>query len=154
MASQPVQDEPTIGRLVSDASRDISSLIQKEIQLAKTELKISVQNGGAGIGLFAGAVFFVLMGLVMFSFGLVYLINWNGDGLDLHWAFLIVFVLYLLVAALLGYIGYRKVQKVRGPEKAIAAAQKTKAALTGRGSEPDLTGLNRGPDRPQLPSGS
>ena len=57
--SSHCKDEPTIGRLVSDASRDISSLIQKEIQLAKSELKVSVKNGGTGIGLFAGAVFFV-----------------------------------------------------------------------------------------------
>ena len=133
MAIQPMQDEPTIGRLVSDASRDISSLVQKEIQLAKCELKVSVKNGGTGVGLFAGAVFFLLMGLVMFSIGLAYLFHWNGEGLDLHWAFLLVFVIYLLVAALLGYLGYRKVQKVRGPEKAIAEAQKTKAALTTRG---------------------
>ena len=132
MAIQPVQDEPTIGRLVSDASRDISSLLQKEIQLAKSELKVSVKNGGAGLGLFAGAAFFALMGLIMFSIGLAYLFHWNGSGLDLHWAFLAVFVLYLLIAALLGYVGYRKVRKVRGPEKAIAEAQKTKAALTNR----------------------
>ena len=133
MAIQPMQGEPTIGRLVSDASRDISSLVQKEIQLAKSELKVSVKNGGTGVGLFAGAAFFLLMGLVMFSIGLAYLFHWNGEGLDLQWAFLLVFVIYLLVAALLGYLGYRKVQKVRGPEKAIAEAQKTKAALTTRG---------------------
>ena len=133
MAIQPIQDEPTIGRLVSDASRDISSLVQKEIQLAKSELKVSVKNGGTGVGLFAGAVFFLLMGLVMFSIGLAYLFHWNGEGLDLQWAFLLVFVIYLLVAALLGYLGYRKVQKVRGPERAIAEALKTTAALTTRG---------------------
>jgi ABC-type Na+ efflux pump permease subunit len=133
MAIQPMQGEPTIGRLVSDASRDISSLVQKEIQLAKSELKVSVKNGGTGVGLFAGAVFFLLMGLVMFSIGLAYLFHWNGDGLDLQWAFLLVFVIYLLVAALLGYLGYRKVKKVRGPERAIAEAQKTKTALTPRG---------------------
>jgi len=132
MAIQPVQDEPTIGRLVSDASRDISSLIQKEIQLAKSELKVSVKNGGTGLGLFAGAAFFAVLGLIMFSVGLAYLFHWNGSGLDLHWAFLAVFVLYLLIAGLLGYVGYRKVRKVRGPEKAIAEAQKTKAALTNR----------------------
>ena len=133
MAIQPMQGEPTIGRLVSDASRDISSLVQQEIQLAKSELKVSVKNGGTGVGLFAGAVFFLLMGLVMFSIGLAYLFHWNGEGLDLQWAFLLVFLIYLLVAALLGYLGYRKVQKVRGPEKAIAEAQKTKTALTTRG---------------------
>jgi amino acid transporter len=133
MAIQPVQDEPTIGRLVSDASRDVSSLIQKEIQLAKSEIKISVRNGGIGAGLFAAAAFFVVMALIMFSVALAYFIHWNGTGLDLHWAFLLVFVIYLLFAALLGYVGYRKVRKVRPPEKAIAEAQKTRAALTSRG---------------------
>ncbi len=133
MAIEPMQDEPTIGRLVSDASRDISALLQKEIQLAKSEIKVSVRNGGLGAGLFAGAAFFVVMALIMFSVALAYLIHWNGSGLDLHWAFLVVFALYLLVAALLGYVGYRKVRKVRPPEKAIAEAQKTKAALTSRG---------------------
>ena len=130
MANEPVKDtDPTIGRLVSDATRDISTLINKEIQLAKSELQVSLKNGGTGIGLFAGAAFFVLMGLVMLSMGFAYLINWNGDGLALQWAFLIVFAVYLLVAALLGYIGLRKVQKVRGPEKAIAQAQETKQIL-------------------------
>jgi uncharacterized membrane protein YqjE len=130
MANEPVQDtDPTIGRLVSDATRDISTLINKEIQLAKSELQVSLKNGGTGIGLFAGAAFFVLMGLVMFSMALAYLINWNGKGLDLHWAFLIVFALYLLIAALLGYIGLRKVKKVRGPERAIAQAQEAKQIL-------------------------
>ena len=38
-----LDDEPTIGRLVSDASRDISTLISQEIQLAKSELKVSVR---------------------------------------------------------------------------------------------------------------
>ena len=133
MAIQPVQDEPTIGRLVSDASRDISSLLQKEIQLAKSEIKVSVRNGGLGAGLFLGAAFFAVMALIMFSVALAYFIHWNGKGLDLHWAFLIVFAFYLLVAALMGYVGYRKVRKVGPPEKAIAEAQNIKAALTNRG---------------------
>ena len=133
MAIQPVQDEPTIGRLVSDASRDISSLLQNEIKLAKSEIKVSIRNGGLGAGLFAGAAFFAVMALIMFSVALAYFIHWNGKGLDLHWAFLVVFGLYLLIAALLGYVGYRKVRKVGPPEKAIAEAQNIKQALTNRG---------------------
>jgi hypothetical protein len=131
MANEPVKDtDPTIGRLVSDATRDVSTLINKEIQLAKSELRLSLKNGGTGIGLFAGAVFFVLMGLVMLSMAFAYLIHWNGEGLALQWAFLIVFGAYVLVAALLGYLGLRKVKKVKGPEKAIAQAQETKQILT------------------------
>jgi len=133
MATEPVNDtDPTIGRLVTDATRDISALINKEIQLAKSELKVSVRAGGTGVGLFAAAAFLVLLAIVMFSMALAYLIHWNGDGLDLQWAFLIVFAVYLLVAALLGFIGYRKVRQVRPPDRAIEQAQQTKRALTGR----------------------
>ena len=47
------EEEPTIGRLVADASRDISSLVQNEIALAKSELKVSAKFGGMAAGLFA-----------------------------------------------------------------------------------------------------
>ena len=134
MATEPVKDtDPTIGRLVSDASRDISTLINKEIQLAKSELKVSVKAGGTGIGLFAAAAFLVVLAVIMLSVAFAYFINWNGDGLALQWAFLIVFAVYVLVAALLGFIGYRKVRQVRPPDRAIEQAQETKRALTSRG---------------------
>jgi uncharacterized membrane protein YqjE len=130
MANEPVKDtDPTIGRLVSDASRDISSLISNEIKLAKSELQVSIKAGGLGIGLFAAAGFFALMSLIMLSVAIAYFINWNGHGLSLHWAFLIVFGFYLLLAALLGFVGVRKVKKVRAPEKAIAQAQEAKQVL-------------------------
>ena len=46
MAYEPVQDtDPTIGRLVSDASRDVSSLIRNEIRLGKSEVQLSVKAG-------------------------------------------------------------------------------------------------------------
>lgn len=126
-------EEPTIGRLVTDASRDISAIIRQEIQLAKAELKVSVRAGGTGLGLFAAAGFLLVLAVIMFSVFLAYLIHWNGSGLDLHWAFLIVFGGYVLLAALLAFLGVRKVKRVRGPERAIHQAQETRAALTKRG---------------------
>ena len=130
MAIEPVKDtDPTIGRLVSDASRDISSLITNEIKLAKSELQVSIKAGGLGIGLFAAAGFFSLMALIMLSVAIAYFIHWNGKGLSLHWAFLIVFGFYLLLAGLLAFVGLRKVKKVRAPQKAIAQAQETKQVL-------------------------
>jgi len=131
--AQPVSPgDPTIGRLVTDASRDISTLISKEIQLAKSELKVSFKAGGTGVGLFATAAFLGIMAIVMFSMALAYLIHWNGHGLDLQWAFLIVFGFYLLVAALLVWIGIRKVKQVRAPEKAIAQGKQIPNALKGQ----------------------
>ena len=58
MANEPIKDtDPTLGKLVMDAQRDISTLISKEIELAKSELKVSVKHGGVGLGMFAGAAF-------------------------------------------------------------------------------------------------
>jgi len=133
MAVEPVREtDPTIGRLVTDASRDISSLLRKEIQLAKSELKVSAKAGGVGIGLFAAAAFIVVLAIIMLSVSFAYFIHWNGDGLDLQWAFLIVFGVYLLIAALLGYLGVRSVKQVRGPEKAIQQGREIPRALKGQ----------------------
>lgn len=133
MAIQTVKDDdPTIGRLVADASRDISTLINKEIQLAKSELTVSVKAGGLGIGLFAAAGFFAVLAIIMLSVAVAHLIHWNGDGLALQWGYLIVFGFYLLLAASLALVGLKKVKQVKGPERAIEQAQATKVALTSR----------------------
>ncbi len=133
MATPPVQDsDPTIGRLVTDASRDISTLISKEIQLAKSELKVSVRAGGLSIGLFAAAGFLVVLAVIMLSVAIAYLIHWNGSGLSLHWAFLIVFVLYLLIAGLLGFLGVKKLKQVGPPEGAIRQGKAIPQALKGK----------------------
>ena len=131
MASNEVQDQdPTIGRLVHDATRDISSLVQKEIQLAKSELKVSVRAGGVSVGLFAGAAFIVVLAIIMLSVSIAYFIHWAGLGL--HWAFLIVFVAYLGIAALLGFLGVKKLKKVKAPERAIGQGREIPKALKGQ----------------------
>ncbi|MGH3345354.1 MAG: phage holin family protein [Nocardioides sp.] len=131
MAPEPVREtDPTIGRLVTDASRDISGLIQKEIQLAKSELKVSVKAGGIGVGLFAAAAFLVVLAVIMLSVAFAYFIHWAGLGL--HWSFLIVFGAYLLIAGLLAFVGVKKVKQVRGPEKAISQGKEIPRALKGQ----------------------
>ena len=130
----PAQDgDPTLGKLVMDAQRDISSLISQEIALAKSEIKVSVKHGGLGIGLFAGAAFLGLLAIIMLSVSIAYFIHWNGDGLALHWAFLIVFGFYVLIAALLAFIGLKQVKQVKAPEKAIKQGKQIPAALKGNG---------------------
>lgn len=120
----PSKDDPTLGKLVADASRDISSLVRQEIALAKSELRISVKAGGFGIGLFAGAAFIGVLAIIMLSVAIAYFIHMTG--LDLAWCFLIVFVLYVLLAALLAFVGTKKVKQVRAPERAIHQAQEMK----------------------------
>jgi hypothetical protein len=120
-------EEPTIGKLVVDASRDVSALIQSEIALAKSELRVSVKAGGLSIAMFAAAGFLALLAIIMLSVAIAYFINFTG--LDLAWCFLIVFAAYLLVAAALGFIGYRKIQQVKPPERAIEQAREIPGAF-------------------------
>ena len=134
MANEPIKDtDPTLGKLVMDAQRDISTLISKEIALAKSELKVSVRHGGLGVGLFAGAAFLGLLAVIMLSVAIAYFIHWNGSGLDLHWAFLIVFALYVLIAGLLAFVGLKQVKQVKAPERAIEQGRQIPSALKGHG---------------------
>jgi membrane protein implicated in regulation of membrane protease activity len=127
------QDQPTIGRLVGDASRDIALLVQTVIKLAKSELRVSVKAGGIGAAMMAVAAFFGLLIIIMLSISGAYFIVMAG--LDPAWAFLIVAGVYLLLAVLLILLGVRLLKKISAPEKTIAAAKEIPAALKGQSSD-------------------
>ena len=124
------QDDPTIGRLVADASRDISALVQSEISLAKSELKGSAKAGGLAVAMFLAACFIGLLVIILLSITIAYFLVMAG--LDPAWAFLIVTGVYLLIAVGLVVFGYFRIKKVRPPEKTIATAKEIPAALKGQ----------------------
>jgi Putative Actinobacterial Holin-X, holin superfamily III len=122
------EEEPTIGKLVVDASRDISTLIKSEIALVKSELKVSVTAGGISIALFAVAGFLGLLAIIMLSIAFAYFVRMIFD-FDLAWCYLIVFGGYVLMAALLGLAGVKKIKQVRPPERAIEQGKQIPAAF-------------------------
>lgn len=124
-------EEPTIGRLVSDASRQLSTLIRSEIALAKSELKVSLTAGGIGAVLLAAAALLLILGVIMASAAFAYaLIRWFDIGPD--WAFLIVFGVYLLLALILAYLATRRLKKVSAPQRTIDTTKETVATLRRR----------------------
>jgi len=44
-----------LGELLSDLTRDVSTLMRQEVELAKVELKESATKAGKGAGMMAGA---------------------------------------------------------------------------------------------------
>ncbi len=124
--------EPSVGRLVTSAFEDVSSLVKHEIELAKAELTFSVKNGGLAAALLGAAAFLLLISTVMLSIAFAYLIHLTG--LNLAWCFLIVWGAYTLVAAILGFIGFKRFKYVGPPKRAIEQAKETKTALMTRGS--------------------
>lgn len=124
------QDEPTIGRLVADASRDISSLVQAEIALAKSELVVSAKAGGVGAALFVVAGFLGLLVVILLSIAFAFLLSMTG--LHPAWCFLIVAGAYVLLAVVLVLVGVRLIKKIRAPQKTIDTAKKIPSALKGQ----------------------
>jgi hypothetical protein len=122
-----VGQEPTIGRLIADTTSDFSALIRSEIELAKTELRVSVKAGGMSIGLLAAAGFLVLLAIVMISIAFALFLDWWFAGPAT--SFLIVFGVYVLVAGALAFLGIRKIKKVKAPEQTIASMKSNKQVL-------------------------
>lgn len=135
------EGEPTIGRLVADASRDISALVQSEIKLAKSELKVSAKAGGIGAVLFLIAGFFGLLIIILVSIAFAYLLTMTG--LHAAWSFLIVAGAYALLAALLVLVGVLKLKKIRAPEKTIQTVSSIPSAFKGSPSPPPNPSLER-----------
>ena len=75
--------------------------------------------------------FIGVLAIIMLSVATAYFIHMTG--LDLAWCFLIVFAFYVLVAGLLGLIGYKQVRQVGPPKKAITQGKEIPNALKGRG---------------------
>ena len=123
------EQEPTIGKLVVDAFDDFGTLVRHMIELAKSELRISVRAGGMAIVLFLLAGFISLLAIIMVSIAIAFFIHMAG--LDLAWCFLIVFGAYVLLAGVLGFVGYLKVRKVGPPERTMAQASEIPKALRG-----------------------
>lgn len=123
------EQEPTIGKLVVDAFDDFGTLVRHMIELARSELKVSVRAGGMAVVLFLLAGFISLLAIIMVSIAIAFFIHMTG--LDLAWCFLIVFGAYLLLAAILGLIGYRKIRKVKAPQRTIAEVQEMRALKPG-----------------------
>jgi uncharacterized membrane protein YqjE len=120
-------DDPSIGDLVKEASTQFSTVLHGEIELAKIELKSTVKNLGTGVIGFALAAVLALFGLTFLFIAIAELLAWAGLW---RWAaYLATFGFIIVAAALSGYLGFRKVKKVRAPQRTIDTTKSTVAAL-------------------------
>lgn len=132
MAATSRSSEPSIAQLVTSATVDVKTLVNDQIELTKVEIKTSAQTAGKSMGMLAGAAFVAVLCLIFLlvtlAYGLVAL------GLPVWAGFLIVAVLLGIVAAILGIVGKKRLEKVKGPEQAKAQLELTKRALSGGGN--------------------
>lgn len=119
--------DPSIGDLVKDATSQVSTLVRAEVELAKAEITRDVKKG------LTGSIFFIAALVVLFysTFFFFFFVAELLDTWLWRWAaFLIVFGVMVVVTALLALLGYRKVRKIRGPQKTIESVKEAREAFT------------------------
>ncbi|WP_024800977.1 phage holin family protein [Nocardia sp. BMG51109] len=116
----------SVGDLVRDAAEQMSTLVRAEVALAKAEVTGEIRKGLQGSVYFVVALTILLFSSFFFFFFLAELL----DVWLYRWAsFLIVFGLMVLAVAVFGFLGYRKVRKLRAPERTIESLKETRTVL-------------------------
>ncbi len=108
--------DASLGELVATATRDLSTLMRQEVELAKLEIKRDVVAAGKGAGGLGAAGFAGMLGLIFLSIAAAYAL---GRVVPLGTGFLLVGVVYLLLAAVAGLIGLKNLKKMGPPTKTI-----------------------------------
>lgn len=110
----------SLGELLRDVTRDLSSLMRGEIALAKAELTESASRSAKGAGLLGGAGYAASMVVLFLSLalwaGLAYLIGWG-------WSGVVVAVLWAIIAAILFVVGRAQMKKVNGAPQTVETLQ-------------------------------
>jgi uncharacterized membrane protein YqjE len=101
------EDTRSVGAIMGDITKDMSTLVRQEMELAKTELKQEITKAGKGAGMFGGAGVAGLMTLFFLSFALTYLLD---DWMPIELAALITAVLWGIVGAVLAMRGRKEIK--------------------------------------------
>jgi ABC-type amino acid transport system permease subunit len=111
----------SLGDLISEVSKDFSTLMRQELDLAKAELRQSATRAGKGAGLYGGAGiaghFAVLFLSIALWWGLGYLV---GNA----WSAVIVAVIWGIIAAIMYLVGRREMGAVKGMPQTVETVKK------------------------------
>ena len=102
------EDSRSLGQIVGDIGKDLSSLVRNELDLAKTELRQEATQAGKGAGMLVGAGVAALLLLMFLSLALTWLLdNW----LPVEVAALITAAMWGVVAAVLATAGRKAIRE-------------------------------------------
>ncbi|MET8281190.1 phage holin family protein [Micromonospora sp. NPDC005174] len=94
-APEKERTQASVGDLLGDVTRDMSTLVRKEVELAKAELREEVSQAGKAGGMFGGAGLAGFLAVLFVSYA-----AWWGlsNTMDQGWAALIVAIVWAAVA--------------------------------------------------------
>lgn len=120
--------EQSLGELVATATRDLSSLVHSEIELAKAELAEQAKKAGLGAGLLGGAGAFAMLALLVLCFAAGFGLS-AGASIPVWAGFLCVGGLFVLIAGGLGFVGAKALARLGGPELTRSTVKASLASL-------------------------
>jgi len=100
-----------LGELLSELTRDVSTLMRQEVELAKVELKESATKAGKGAGMMAGAAWAGHLTVLFLSLALWWAL---GQLIGLGWSAVVVAVIWGIVAAVLASMGRKELNAIKG----------------------------------------
>jgi uncharacterized membrane protein YqjE len=104
--------DQSVGELVSSLSRDLSTLVRQEVELAKVEMAQKGRKAGLGAGMFGGAGVAALLSLICLSVAAILVLNaWMRDWL----AALIVTLVWGAAAGVLAMRGRQELRELGSP---------------------------------------
>jgi tetrahydromethanopterin S-methyltransferase subunit G len=126
------EDGRSLGEVMGDLTRNVSTLLQQEVALAKAELSQSGKRAGKGVGLFAGAAIAGILFLVFLSVS-----AWWGLGqfIGNEWSALIVAAVWVIIAIILALAGKKEMERIRGLPTTAETLSKVPNALKGQEEE-------------------
>jgi hypothetical protein len=121
--------EVSVGELVGNVTRDLSTLMRQELALAQAELKAEAGKTGKAAGALGAAGFAGYMALLFLSISLWWALgHLIGNG----WSALVVAVLWGIVGAVLYSSGRKKLREVHPtPERTVDTLKNVPDALKG-----------------------
>jgi len=124
---RPDVEGTSVGQLIGEVSKDLSTLMRQELELAKAELTAEAKKAGQGAGMFGAAGFAGYMVLVFLSLALMWGLS---NVIDTGWAGLIVAVIWGVIGAVAFVMGRKKFQQVHPkPERTVDTLQQVPGAL-------------------------
>jgi hypothetical protein len=129
-APEKERTQASVGELLGEVTRDVSTLMRKEVELAKAELREEVSQAGKAGGMFGGAGLAGFLAVLFVSYAL-----WWGlsNTMDQGWAALIVAVLWAAVAGGLFINARTQLKRARAVlPRTKQTAQELPDALRGR----------------------
>jgi hypothetical protein len=120
--------DASVGQLIAEVSRDFSTLMRQELELAKAEIKTEAKKTGKAAGMLGGAGFAGYMVLLFLSFAL-----WWGlvNAMDAGWAALIVAAVWGVIGAVLFASGRTTLRTVHPtPERTVDTVKEVPGAFT------------------------